>query len=140
MLFQRVDRVVWNRANEEDFKKTLEFFSDLLDVKFDIIRDPEAQVMVALSRGGFGLELGMPFHHEDRQCMMIIKVTNMDEAVQKFKEHGIEVRALRSVGEAKEASFDPKDTCGIPIILNECPEPHMMYTEVTKYFQNKSKD
>ena len=139
MVFQRVDRVIWNRENEEDFQKTMDFFSGLLDVKFDVIRDPEAKVMVALSRGGFGLELGLPFGRKDSPTMMVIKVTNMDEAVKKFKERGIEVRMLRSVGEAKEASFDPKDTCGIPILLNECPEPHMMYTEVAKYFANKGK-
>ncbi len=136
MLFERVDRVL---AIVDDIDRAKAFFADLLGVAFDrTIIDENVQLEVAMSR--FGLELASPMT-EDHPIvndpagfttrggilrLIVIRVTDFDKAVAHFKERGIEPTQLLTIGAAREAIYDPADTYGVSIVLNEYPEMHGM--------------
>lgn len=138
MLFERVDRIV---TLVKDMEKTKDFFSDLFGIPFDrTIVDEEIGMKIAMA-GRFGFELTSPMptghplgeseqrfleEHGEGMRFIVIKVSDLDKAVQHFKERGIEPVAMNTVGNGREAFFNPRDTFGIPIILNEYPDPHPM--------------
>jgi methylmalonyl-CoA/ethylmalonyl-CoA epimerase len=136
-LFESVDRIavtVW------DLEKAMAFFGDLFGITFDdVINDEAAGVKAVYSR--FGLELVSPmpvdkpfalslkqFLEENGEGVNVvtIMVSDVDRAVQHIKDRGIEPIAYVTVGNGREAIFNPKDFYGIPIVLNECPDPHPM--------------
>ena len=136
MLFQGIDRV---RAIVDDIDRAKAFFADLLGASFDeTIIDQNVQLEVAMSR--FGLELASPLIEDhpiinDRPAfdahggilrLIVIRVSDFDEAVAHFKERGIEPTQLLTIGEAREAIYDPADTYGVSIVLNEYPDLHGM--------------
>ncbi len=136
MLFQGIDRVL---AIVDDMDKAKAFFADLLGVSFDrTIIDQNVQLDVAMSR--FGLELGSPLIEDhpmvnDRAGfeanggilrLMVVRVSDLDQAVAHFRERGIEPVSFLDIGGAREAIYDPADTYGIPIVLNEYPDSHGM--------------
>ncbi len=150
MLFERVDRVV---SLVRDIEKAKAFFSDLLDISFDeTITDKEIGVQVTLA-GRFGLELGSPiptqhplgqaeqrFLDENGESLraIVIKVTDLDQAVQHFRDRGIEPVAMNTVGKGREAFYNPQDTFGVPIVLNEYPDPHPMTGQAIAADRNSS--
>jgi hypothetical protein len=136
MLFQGVDRVL---TIVDDIDRAKAFFGDLLGVSFDrTIIDENVQLEVAMSR--FGLELASPIIEDhpivnDRAGfethggilrLIVIRVSDFDEAVAHFKQRGIEPTQLLTIGDAREAIYDPADTYGVPIVLNEYPDLHGM--------------
>jgi catechol 2,3-dioxygenase-like lactoylglutathione lyase family enzyme len=141
MLFERVDRVV---SLVRNLDKAKAFFSDLLDISFDeTITDKEIGVKVTHA-GRFGLELVSPiptehpmgqaeqrFLDENGECLrfIVIKVADLDQAVQRFRDQWIEPMGMNTVGKGKEAFYNPADTFGVPIVLNEYPDPHPMTGE-----------
>ena len=135
-LFEDIDRTV---IMVRDFDKAVSFFSNLLGVKFDTFSDEDTGVMVAHSRDGFGLELASPLSdktplgadctrflekHGEGLQWVVIKVSNMKEAVQRLKEHGVAPLLTLELdnGKSIETLFNPEDTFGLPIILNEYTE------------------
>ena len=136
MLFKGVDRVL---VLVNDMDKARAFFGDLLGVAFDrTIVDENVQIEVAMSR--FGIELGMPLveNHPfitDREgfeknggflSLIVVRVSDFDAAVAHLRERGIEPKAFLDIGGAREAIYDPADTFGLPIVLNEYPDSHGM--------------
>ena len=136
MLFQGIDRVL---ALVDDMDRAKAFFSDLLGISFDrTIIDENVQLEVAMSR--FGIELGSPLVEDHPMAsgrpsfaahggdlrLVVIRVADFDQAVAHFKERGIEPTGLLTIGGAREAIYDPADTYGIPIVLNEYPDSHPM--------------
>jgi len=136
MLFQGIDRVL---AIVDDMDRAKAFFADLLGISFDrTIIDENVHFEVAMSR--FGLELASPMvenhpmvndragfeAHGGILRLVVIRVSNFDEAVAHFKERGIEPVQFLNIGDAREAVYDPADTYGITIVLNEYPDLHGM--------------
>jgi catechol 2,3-dioxygenase-like lactoylglutathione lyase family enzyme len=136
MLFQGVDRVL---AIVDDIDRAKAFFSDLLGVSFDrTIIDENVQLEVSMSR--FGLELASPMiekhpivndragydAHGGILRIIVIRVSDFDQAVAHFKERGVEPTQMLTIGGAREAVYDPSDTYGVPIVLNEYPDLHGM--------------
>ncbi len=136
MLFQGIDRVL---TIVDDMDRAKAFFADLLGVSFDTtIIDENVQLEVAMSR--FGIELGSPLTEDhpmvnDRAGfeanggilrLVVIRVSDFEQAVAHFKERGIEPVQLLNIGGAREAIYDPADTYGVPIVLNEYPDSHGM--------------
>jgi catechol 2,3-dioxygenase-like lactoylglutathione lyase family enzyme len=136
MLFQGVDRVL---AVVDDIDRAKAFFADLLGVSFDrTIIDENVQLEVAMSR--FGLELASPLIEDhpmidDRAGfeanggilrLVVIRVSDFDQAVAHFKERGLEPIRLLNIADAREAIYDPADTYGVSIVLNEYPDLHAM--------------
>jgi methylmalonyl-CoA/ethylmalonyl-CoA epimerase len=140
-LFDGFDRVA---VAVRDLEKAMTFFTDVFGITFDeVIDDEAAGVKAVYSR--FGLELVSPmpvdkpfalslqqFLEEKGEGVNVvtIMVGDMDRAMQHIKDRGIKPIALLSAGKGREAIFDPKDFYGIPIVLNECPDPHPMTTAV----------
>jgi len=139
MLFERVDRVM---GLVRDLDKAKAFFSDLLDITFDPVTTDEEVGIKVVHAGRFGFELGSPIPESTHPVslgdqgylaekgegmrFLAIKVSSLDEAVAHFKKRGIEPVGFNTVGQGREAMFDPKDTFGIPIVLNEYPDQHPM--------------
>jgi catechol 2,3-dioxygenase-like lactoylglutathione lyase family enzyme len=136
MLFLGVDRIL---GLVDDLDEARTFFSDVLDIKFDhTIVDPN--VHLDLSMSAFGFELaqptvadhpmleGYPSFAANRGALrlVVIRVSDLDEAVARFRAKGIEPIGRLEIADAREAVFDPRDTFGIPIVLNQYPDHHPM--------------
>ena len=136
MLFQGIDRVL---AIVDDMDRAKAFFSDLMGVSFDrTIVDENVHFEVAMSR--FGLELASPMVDDhpmvaDRAgfeanggilSLVVVRVSDFDQAVAHFRERGIEPVRFLNIGDAREAIYNPADTYGVTIVLNEYPDQHGM--------------
>jgi len=135
----RLDRVA---IAVHDIDKAREFYSDLLGIKFDeTIIDDQAGVSVAYSRAGFELISphtgGGPFaqalfrfleEHGEGVNVVTVVVDDLDIAVTHFADRGVFPIATVVAGEGKEVLFDPAELHGVPLVLNECPDPHPMTT------------
>lgn len=136
MLFMGVDRVLGLVDNLDEAKA---FFSDVMDVTFDetIV---DRNVNLELVQSAFGFELAAPLisdhpmtagypnfeAHRGALRLVVIRVSNLDEAVARFRAKGVEPVGGLEIAGAREAFFDPRDTFGIPIVLNEYPDKHPM--------------
>jgi methylmalonyl-CoA/ethylmalonyl-CoA epimerase len=130
-MFEKIDRVA---IAVKDLEKAVEFFSDLLDIEFDIVGSSQELGM----RGAYsasGLELIEPTHPEsiigrfleergEGLWAVVLKVKNMDEAIKKFKEKGLKVAGDVTAGAMREVAFHPKGSHGVEIVLAEYPEKH----------------
>ncbi len=130
-MFEKIERVA---IAVKDLDKAKDFFSDLLDIDFDIVGEMEHLGM----RGGysaFGLELiesSSPGSLIERFIdqrgeglwAVVIKVKNMDAAVAKCLEKGLKVAGDVRCGAMREVAFHPKDSFGVEIVLAEYPEKH----------------
>ena len=130
-MFQGLDRIA---IAVKDLDKTLKFFSELLDIDFDVFPKNEELGM----RGAYsasGLEFIEPTSPDtmlgkfikDRGeglWAIVLKVKNMDEAVKRFKNKGLKVAGEVQVGAMREVAFHPKDSFGVEIVLAEYPEKH----------------
>ena len=148
MNFERIDRVL---LLVSDFDKARAFFADLFDLEYGyIIEDKETQIRIVHDAADFGLELASPMNDSTPLAAMdseflkktgggirtvVIKVGNLEAALERFKARGIEPTACMIHGRHKEAFFDPKDTFGLPICLNEYPHFHPAATLGIEYLR-----
>ena len=130
-MFEKIDRIA---IAVKDLEKAAEFFSDLLDIDFDIVGTQSDLRM----RGGYsacGLELIEPTHPKsliarfleqrgEGLWAVVLKVKNMDEMIKKFEEKGLKVAGDVTVGAMREVAFHPKGSYGVEIVLAEYPEKH----------------
>jgi len=130
-MFQGIDRIA---ITVKDLDKALKFYSELLDIEFDVFPKNEALGM----RGAYsasGLEFIEPtgpntmlgkFIEERGEGLwaIVLKVKNMDEAIKRFAEKGLKPVNDITFGDMREVAFHPKDAFGVEIILAEYPEKH----------------
>lgn len=130
-MFEKIDRVA---IAVKDLEKAKEFFSDLLDIDFDVVGQSDALGM----RGAYsasGLELiesSRPdsiigrFLEQRGEGMwaLVLKVRNMDAMIRKFQERGLKVAGDVKIGAMREVAFHPKGSYGVEIVLAEYPEKH----------------
>lgn len=130
-MFEKIDRVV---IAVKDLEKAKDFFSDLLDIDFDIVgQSDELGMRGAYSASGLELlESTRPdsmiakFLEQRGEGLwaLVLKVRNMDEAVKRFKEKGLKVAGDVKAGAMREVAFHPKGSYGVEIVLAEYPEKH----------------
>ena len=130
-MFEKIDRIA---IAVRDLEKAVEFFSDLLDIEFDIVGSSQELGM----RGGYsacGLELIEPTHPQsiigrfleqrgEGLWAVVLKVKNMDEMIKRFEEKGLKVAGDVTAGAMREVAFHPKGSYGVEIVLAEYPEKH----------------
>jgi|YNPNPStandDraft_1061719.scaffolds.fasta_scaffold06191_7 methylmalonyl-CoA/ethylmalonyl-CoA epimerase len=130
-MFEKIDRIA---IAVRDLEKAKAFFSDLLDIDFDTVGECEPLGM----RGAYsalGLELIEPTHPDsliarflnqrgEGLWALVIKVRNMEQAIQRFKDKGLVVAGDVTVGTMREVAFHPKGSHGVEIVLAEYPEKH----------------
>jgi len=130
-MFEKIDRIA---IAVKDLEKAAAFFSDLLDIDFDIVGTHSELGM----RGGYsasGLELIEPTHPEsivgkflqqrgEGLWAVVLKVKNMDEMIKKFEAKGLKVAGDITAGTMREVAFHPKGSHGVEIVLAEYPEKH----------------
>ncbi len=130
-MFEKIDRIA---IAVKDLEKAIKFFSDLLDVDFDIVGSSKELGM----RGVYsacGLELIEPTHPDsiigrflkqrgEGLWALVLKVRNMDEMIKKFEEKGLKVAGDVTVGAMREVAFHPKNSHGVQIVLAEYPDRH----------------
>jgi catechol 2,3-dioxygenase-like lactoylglutathione lyase family enzyme len=141
MLFERIDRVV---TLVPDLEAAEEFFSRVFGLRFDETAVDEDLQLKLVHAGRFGLELIEPTGDEQPRAAsmrkwlqkhgpgfrtIVIKVSDLDAALARLREHGIEPVGQFALGEAREAFLDPSQTMNISIALNEYPEEHPMTIE-----------
>jgi methylmalonyl-CoA/ethylmalonyl-CoA epimerase len=130
-MFEKIDRVA---IAVKDLEKAKDFFSDLLDIDFDIVGQNDALGM----RGAYSAS-GLELIESSRPDSMIakfieqrgeglwalvLKVRDMDEAIKKFKEKGLKIAGDVKAGTMREVAFHPKGSHGVEIVLAEYPEKH----------------
>ena len=130
-MFEAIDRIV---VAVKDLDKAKDLLSDLMDIDFDEpLVDEEYNMRAVYSY--FGLELvesTAPDSVIDQYVKskgegvfrVVIKVTNMDEAVKKFEEKGVRAVGELNIGGIREVAFHPKDAHGIQIVLAEYKAKH----------------
>lgn len=130
-MFEKIDRIA---IAVKDLEKAVKFFSELLDIDFDIVGScPELGM-----RGGYsacGLELIEPTHPDsiigrflkqrgEGLWALVLKVNHIDEMIKKFQAKGLEVAGDVTFGAMREVAFHPKGSHGVEIVLAEYPERH----------------
>lgn len=131
MMFEAIDRIV---VAVNDLDRAKDLFSDLMDIAFD---EPlvDKQYNMRAVYSFFGLELvesTVPGSAIDRYLQargegvfrVVIKVTNMNDAVKKFEEKGVRAVGELTIGGLREVVFHPKDTHGMQIVLAEYKAKH----------------
>ncbi len=130
-MFEAIDRIV---VAVKDLDKAKEFFSDLLEIDFDeTLIDEEFDMRAVYSL--LGLELvdsTAPGSVIDKYVQakgegvfrVVIKVSNMDEAVKRFEDKGVRAVGELTIGGLREVAFHPKDLYGIQIVLAEYKARH----------------
>ena len=130
-MFEAIDRIV---VAVKDLDKAKEFFSDLLEIDFDEpLIDEEFDMRAVYSL--LGLELvdsTAPGSVIDKYVQakgegvfrVVIKVSNMDEAVKRFEDKGVRAVGELTIGGLREVAFHPKDLYGIQIVLAEYKARH----------------
>ena len=130
-MFESIDRIA---IAVKDLDKAVDFFSDLLDIHFYVFPTKEGMGM----RGAYsacGLELIAPTGPDtmlskfiekrgEGLWSIILKVKNMDEAIEKFKEKGLRQTGDVTFGTMREVGFHPKGSFGVEITLAEYPAEH----------------
>jgi len=130
-MFERIDRIV---LAVKDLGKARDLLSGLMDIDFDEPLVDEQYCMRAVY-SFFGLELvesTAPGSIIDQHIQargegvfrVVIKVTNIDNAVKKFEEKGVRVVGELNVGGLREVVFHPKDVHGMQIVLAEYKAKH----------------
>lgn len=130
-MFESIERIVVAVKNLDQSKAML---SDLLDIEFDEPLVEENYDMRAVY-SHFGLELVestapgsfIEKHIEAKGegvFRIVIKVKNMDEAIQKFQAKGVRAVGELTIGGMREVVFHPKDVNGIQIVLAEYKAKH----------------
>ena len=130
-MFQAIDRIV---VAVKDLDKAKDLFSALMDIEFD---EPlvDKQYNMRAVYSFFGLELvesTAPGSAIDQYVQargegvfrIVIKVTNMDDAVKKFEKKGVRAVGELTIGGLREVVFHPKDTYGMQIVLAEYKAKH----------------
>jgi catechol 2,3-dioxygenase-like lactoylglutathione lyase family enzyme len=130
-MFESLERVV---IAVKDLEKSIKFFKNLLDVDFDIVgSNDELKIRGAYSASG--LELIEPFgkdsllakHLEAKGeglMAIVLKVKDMNTAVDRLVKKGIRKTMDVQVGKMREVGFHPGDTHGFQIVLAEYPAKH----------------
>ncbi len=130
-MFEKIDRIA---IAVKDLEKATRFFSDLLDIDFDIVGSSKELGM----RGVYsacGLELIEPTHPDsiigrflrhrgEGLWALVPKFRNMDEMIRKFEAKGLQVAGDVTVGAMREVAFHPKGSHGVEIVLAEYPDRH----------------
>ena len=130
-MFEAIDRIV---VAVKDLDKARDMLSDLMDIDFDEPLVEEEYNMRAVY-SHFGLELvesTAPGSVIDQYVQakgegifrLVIKVTDMDEAIKKFEEKGVRAVGELNFGGVREVAFHPKDAHGIQIVLAEYKARH----------------
>jgi len=131
MVFEKIERIA---VGVGDLEKAKDFFSSLLDIRFDQnLTEESFNIRAAYS--SFGLELVgstapgsmidrfMQSRGEGVFCI-VIKVSDMNEAVRRFEKKGLQKVDELHFGNLKEVAFHPKGAYGVQIILSEYEEKH----------------
>lgn len=130
-MFESIERIV---VAVKDLEEARRRFSDLLEFEFDDPLADETYNMRAVY-SVFGLELvesTAPGSAVDRYIQargegvfrIVIKVSNMDEAIARFAAKGVRAVGELTVGGMREVAFHPKDTHGMQIVLAEYKARH----------------
>ena len=130
-MFEKIDRVAIAVA---DLDKAMVFFSELLDIDFDEVSEG-ADIGMRGTYSAFGIELIEPTHPDsiigkylqqrgEGVWALVLKVSDMDEAVQRFKDKGLKMAGEITAGKMREVAFHPKGSHGVEIVLAEYPEMH----------------
>lgn len=131
MIFDKIERVA---IGVRDLDKTRDFYSSLLGIKFD---EPllEDRLKLRAAYSSFGLELVeatapdtvldkfVKRRGEGIFCI-VIKVTNLNQAIKIFEEHGLHQAGKMQYGNLKEVAFHPNGAHGVQIVLAEYVAKH----------------
>jgi methylmalonyl-CoA/ethylmalonyl-CoA epimerase len=131
IMIEKIDRIA---IAVNDLEQATKFFSELLGVDFDVVGQNE-QLGMRGSYSACGLELlaatnaNTPVGKFLKQrgeglWGIVFKVRDMEEAVKRFKEKGLQVAGDVTFGTMREVAFHPKDSFGVEIILAQYPEKH----------------
>jgi len=149
MSFRGIDRVA---LVVRDMDAAVAFFSKIFHVGFDVIDDDLEQIRVAHARDKFGLELVSPMSPDSRlgahltellaqkgECVdvVVVRVDDLDEAVEEFRKAGLEPFGLLDHGDMREAMYDPSHLFGLPLILNDYVEPHPCSVAARAYLESR---
>jgi len=133
MKVERIDRIA---VGVYDLDKAIDFFSDLLGIKFDLPVGEFESLGVRGAGSRFGLQLESPLGRGpdfmqqfiekkgEGVFAVIFKVDDMEEAVKHFKEKGLRVMGDWSGGGLRQVAFHPRGSYGIQIVLAEYKELH----------------
>lgn len=130
-MAENIDRVA---IAVNDLDKAMDFFSDLLDIDFHIVGTNE-QLGMRGAYSPFGLELIEPLSPDsliakflekrgEGLWALVLRVKDMDEAVERFKRKGLQLAGEVKVGSMREVAFHPKDAHGVEIVLAQYPDIH----------------
>ncbi len=131
MVFERIERIA---VGVRDLKRAEEFFSSLLDIRFDEALE-EKRLNLRAAYSAFGLELVEPTapgslmdafiqNRGEGVFCIVIKVSDMDQAVRIFEDRGLKPAGEMRFGGLKEVAFHPKGCFGLQIVLAEYTEKH----------------
>lgn len=130
-MFEKIDRIA---IAVKDLRKSAAFFSDLLGVDFeDVGENADLGMHAAYSPSGLELiESTKPGSMIERFIQtrgeglwgVVIKVKDIEAAVEHFKSRGMRVAGDFEFGEMREVAFHPKDAHGVEIILCAYPDRH----------------
>lgn len=126
MKIEKIDRVV---LAVEDLEKGMDFFSDLLDIEFDMPGVSEEQKIRAVY-SPLGIELVEPTEPDspvksflegntNSIFAVVLKVPNLENAIEEMNKKDVRLVGKLEEGGLKEAIFHPADTLGSMIILCE---------------------
>ena len=130
-MFETIERIF---IAVKDLDSSLKFFTDLLDVEFDVVgANDDLKIRGAYSPSG--LELIEPTADDsflikylqkkgEGVVGIVLKVRDMDSAVKRLEEKGLKKTMDMRVGKMREVGFNPHDTHGVQIVLAEYPAKH----------------
>jgi len=137
MSFEKIDRVVIAVPKIEEAR---ELFSSMLGIEFEEVPVPDTLKLRA-AYSSFGLELveatapntlidNFIRKRGEGVFAVVIKVTNMDDAVKIFEKKGMQRAGEVQYGALREVAFHPKKSHGVQIVLAEYPAKHPAITAI----------
>ena len=125
----KVEKVHHVSIMVRDLEKADRFFSDLFGIEFSGPHQNEA-LDVRFLRSPIGINLVTPLsadgpsartleHRGEGLSMLVLNVTNIEEAIADMESHGVRLVGREFRPTAKTATFHPKDLCGVMIELME---------------------
>ncbi len=130
-MLESLDRVI---IAVNDLEKSRKFFCDLLDIEFDVVGSSD-QLKINGAYSASGLELIEPYGKDSFLTKylekngegimgIVVKVKDMDAAVKRFEEKGLQKTMELQAGDMREVGFSSKGAHGVEIVLAEYPSKH----------------
>ena len=131
MSFEKIDRVV---IGVRKLNEARDFFWALFNIEFDEVPVPN-ELKLRAAYSSFGLELveataphtlidNFVRKRGEGVFAIVIKVTNMNDAVNALEEKGMQRVGEVKCGGLREIAFHPKNSYGVQIVLAEYPAKH----------------